>query len=309
MPKGSKPLVTVVVPAYNHEKFIDEALDSIRQQTYPYIEVIVMDDCSKDSTLQRAHVWQQSKVIRKRFPCVSVERNTENLNAYATINRGLAMAKGDWLTILNSDDRYYPARIQRLVDHARETSSDLLFTGVRVIDEKGNRCLNSKLAAEIESATDFRDAYPSLSFALFKKNIAISTGNLFFSRHLYKKLGDFRPMKYCHDWDFVLRAVLLTEPAMISEPLYDYRIHGNNSFANLKFEQYLESQACYRAYFMSCLAGNCINPHTLSHKNWPLLFDKFVAEDGTLAGANYLVGESHIKYDYMGAQIRSWLHS
>lgn len=308
MPDDTQPLVTIIVPAYNHEKYIDEALDSIEQQTYPHIQVIVLDDSSKDATLQCAQAWQQRNATKKRFPYVHVEQNTQNLGAHATINRGLAMAQGDWLTILNSDDRYHPTRIQRLVERAGETGADLLFTGVRVIDEKGSRYVQSRLAAEIESATDFSDAYPSLSFALLKKNLAISTGNLFFSRHLHEKVGDFRPMKYCHDWDFLLRAILVTEPVMITSFLYDYRIHGTNSFSSLKYyEKYLEPQACYRAYYLSCLAGNCMNQQAPSQKNWPLLFEKMLAEDETLAGVYHLVGEDIARYERMGERVKTWL--
>jgi glycosyltransferase involved in cell wall biosynthesis len=296
-----------VVPSYNHEKFIDEALDSIEQQTYSYIEVIIVDDCSNDATLLRALTWLKRVTEKRRFLRVLVEQNNDNLGAHATINRGLAIAQGDWLTILNSDDRYHPMRIERLVECAQETSGKLLFTGVRVIDETGNRPVYSKLAAEIESAVDFPDAYHNLSFALLKRNIAISTGNLFFSREVYQRVGGFRSMKYCHDWDFVLRAMLLTEPVMLSDYLYDYRIHSSNSFSSLKLEQYLETLACYRAYFMSCRAGNCTNPIAPTLSNWPLLFDKFVADDGTLSNAYYLIGDDNPRYDQIMISIRTHL--
>lgn len=298
-----RPLVSVIIPAYGHEKFIKQALDSVANQTYSAIELIVLDDCSKDDTLAVAQRWASIRKAEERFSRVLIEQNPENLGAHQTINRGISLAKGDFITILNSDDYFAQDRIEMLVEAALRQNAQLLFSAVRVIGENGERIVSTGLPSEIESMPDFAQAQPSLSIALLFKNVAVSTGNLFFSRKLIEQIGDFRPLRYCHDWDFVLRASLITEPVLLLRPLYYYRIHGSNSFAALKVEQYLETQLIYRHYFMSCRAGNCINQQAPWGANWPGIFDKLVPEDQNLSWSYHLVGNEHVKLDHLARMV------
>lgn len=295
-------LVSVVIPAYNHQQYIKEALDSVYEQTYQAIELILLDDCSKDKTLELAQQWAIEKNASKRFVRVIIEKNKVNFGAHNTINRGLSLAQGNALTILNSDDKYALSRIEKLVRSAEDNQADWLFSGIRVINETGRRVF-SELAIEIESLADSGIDYPAVGFALLKKNIAATTGNLFFTRDLYTKIGAFRNLRYCHDWDFALQACLISEPTLVSTPLYDYRIHSTNSFSALKVEQYLETQIVYWHYFAACKAGNCKNPDAPSSANWPMLFDKWIAEDDVLSGTFYLVGYDPVKYDHMAKLI------
>jgi glycosyltransferase involved in cell wall biosynthesis len=295
-------LVSVVIPAYNHQQYIVEALNSVYDQSYQNIELILLDDCSKDSTLKVAQQWADEKKASERFTRVIIEKNAANLGAHNTINRGLSLAKGNALTILNSDDVYAKNRVETLMQAAEANQVDWLFSGIRVIGETGQRIF-SELAIEIEAFVDYASCFPAVSFALLKKNIAATTGNLFFSRPLYNKVGEFRNLRYCHDWDFALQACLISEPIFINQPLYDYRIHGTNSFSALKVEQYLESQIVYRNYFTACRAGNFKNANAPWTTNYPIFFDKWVEDDEVLSGAFFLVGHDSPKYDRIAQSI------
>jgi glycosyltransferase involved in cell wall biosynthesis len=297
-------LVSILIPAYNHQHYIEEALDSVYNQSYQNIELILLDDCSKDNTLKVAQQWAEERNVGERFTRVIIEKNAVNLGAHNTINRGLSLAKGNALTILNSDDVYATHRIEMLMQAAEANQANWLFSGIRVIDETGQRVF-SELAIEIEAFVDYASCFPAVSFALLKKNITATTGNLFFSRELYNKVGEFRNLRYCHDWDFALQACLISEPIFVSQPLYDYRIHGTNSFSALKVEQYLESQIVYRNYFAACRAGNCKNIDAPWVTNYPMLFDKWISDDEVLSGTFYLVGYDEVKYDHMAKLIRS----
>lgn len=301
-------LVSVVIPAYNHQQFIKEALDSVYDQTYQQIELILLDDCSKDKTLSYAQQWAKEKKANKRFVRVIIEKNPINLGAHATINKGLSLAQGNALTILNSDDKYFSNRIEILMREAESNQAEWLFSGIRVIDETGRRVF-SELAIGIEAATDYVHSYPKVSFALLKCNIAATTGNLFFSRSLFDQVGPFRDLRYCHDWDFALQACLVCEPFYVMSTLYDYRVHSSNSFSSLKVEQYLETQMVYWHYFSACRAGNCQNPNAPSQSNWPFLFDKWIADDEVLSGAFYLVGSDVPKYDRISQSIQYAIRS
>ncbi len=304
-------LVSVIIPAYNHQHYIELALDSIYKQTYEKIELIVLDDCSQDQTLRTVQQWVNNYQARNRFVRLIIERNLRNYGAYQTINRGLQLAQGQWLTILNSDDYYAHHRIEILLQHAKEYQADWLFSAVKVIDEIG-QASHSELAIELEACVDYASLYPNVSFALLKKNIAITTGNLFFSRKLYQQLlksatnlllTPFRNLRYCHDWDFALQACLIAEPMLVETPLYYYRIHHHNSFAKLKVEQYLETQMVYWHYFTACNAGYNQNIYAPNFQNWPEFFDQWSKQDDVLAGALFLTGQYPIKYDRLAQSI------
>ena len=298
-------LVSVIIPAYNHSKYVEYALDSVYAQSYKNIELIFLDDCSKDETLSIALAWAHKNDAESRFFKVIIEKNPENLGAHDSINRGIALSTGKAITILNSDDAFEENRIEALVESACSSHARWLFTGVKVINEFNGKAEFSELVGEVETAFDYASTLPSVSFALLKKNITITTGNLFFSKKLYDQVGKFRPLRYCHDWDFALRASLIAEPVFIDAPLYQYRVHGTNSFASLKFEQYLETQIVYEHYFSNCRAGNCKNSLAPWTTNWPVLFDKFVSEDANLSGSFDLVGKESVKYDHMTRMIKS----
>ena len=213
-------LVSVVVPAYNHELFIVEALDSVYRQTYPNIELIFIDDQSKDESLMVATEWAGNVDVRKRFSRLCLLRNEVNMGAHASINRGIAEAEGSIVFILDSDDIYAHVRIERMVNAMAQSGSGLAFSKVMPIDEDGTKIAEVDLPTVLSESFHFADAaslkYPSLGFGFLEKNLAISTGNLAIHRELFKKMGYFRSLKYMHDWDFALRAILETEPVYVA---------------------------------------------------------------------------------------------
>ena len=96
-------LVSVVMPSYNHEKFVIEAAESVLNQSHRMLEFIVIDDGSRDSSVSLL------KSIKDPRMKLVVQ---ENAGAHAAINRGLEMAQGDYLAIINSDDTFDPQRVE-----------------------------------------------------------------------------------------------------------------------------------------------------------------------------------------------------
>lgn len=294
---GLDGLVTVIVPTYGHARFVRKALDTIAAQDYQAIELIVIDDCSKDDTFAQVEDWVRETKAHERFIRVEVSANRKNLGAHACINHGIEKAAGQYIAILNSDDLFAANRIGRLVEIANQTGAEFLFTGVRVVDADGTRLVEPGLPSQLEAMVDLADAFPSVSFALLVKNIAVSTGNFFFTSALAEKVGQFRNLRYCHDWDFILRACLLTEPVAVPLPLYIYRVHGTNTYTNLKKEEYLEPILVYQHFFAQGLAGNCTNSMAPLPSNWPNFFSVVASEIDNLAWASYVAGDGRIKID------------
>jgi len=219
------PRVSVILPAYNHERYVTQAIASVLAQTYPNIELIVMDDGSTDGTLARI----QSSLAGATIPCQVLTR--ENRGAPTTLNEGAALARGDYLAFLNSDDYFAPDRLAKMVEEVARVGAQWgvsLVSAVRdseqattVMDEAFKKSFSRRQKACLGRFSN--------SFAFLTYNIAVSTGNLFVERRLFEAVGGFRDYRYNHDWDFCLRAAALAEPVVVKEPLYFYRLHATNT--------------------------------------------------------------------------------
>ena len=124
------PLVSVVMPAYNCEKYIVEAIKSVLAQTYENWELLVLDDWSKDNTLQIIKQFSQKDSRIKVIP------NGKNMGVSATRNRGIEFASGDWIAFLDSDDMWKPSKLEKQLKVADNNSAEFIFTGVSYINEK-----------------------------------------------------------------------------------------------------------------------------------------------------------------------------
>lgn len=275
MSASSAPLISVVVPCYNHATMVREALRSVWAQDYANLELLVLDDASRDDSVKVIGEVVAEPDFGPRFGGrVQVVVHEGNRGAHRTINQGLSLARGEYVTILNSDDVYAPTRLSRLLAALQAQGSQLAFSNVAFIDARGADVTQSDLFAQRlhRSQVDIA-AFPSVGFAALKQNVAISTGNLLFTRGLAERLGGFAPLAYCHDWDFVLRALLLTEPAWVPEPLYRYRFHSDNSFRSLGHLAGLETRQVLEAYLDEVRVGAEQNPLAPSPRNWPGVFE------------------------------------
>lgn len=257
--------VSVVIPLYNHAQFIEKALVSVLEQTHPDVETIVIDDGSKDNSADLAEAvlarypHRPSKIVRQA-----------NQGAHNAINNGLALATGDFLTILNSDDYYAPERLAVCVAELSQRKAECAFTLVTHINQRGEElAANDPARGWYSRSLAAETTAVSISYMLLMSNIAVSSGNIVFSRRLWEKSAGFRPYKLAHDWDFLMQGIPFNEPIFIKQPLYYYRIHEGN--ASHEVNQFLaeESKAIYRDYFVRIAKQKPENPYAPSFENWP----------------------------------------
>lgn len=105
-------LVSIIMPAYNAEKYIADAIKSVLEQTYPYFELIIVDDASQDRTVEIVSSFNDERI--------KLIRHKTNQGPGGARNTALEVAKGKWMTILDADDQYIPNRLEVLVRAARE---------------------------------------------------------------------------------------------------------------------------------------------------------------------------------------------
>ncbi len=220
------PRVSVIIPSYNHERFIAKALMSVLDQTLDDLEIVMIDDGSTDGTLAAAQ-----SLLRLRGGTRATIRAQANAGAHVALTRGIEEARGEYIAILNSDDAYEPERLDVLIRAMEAQGADLAFSRVRYYDdqERDLTHIDGYAMALFDKQLE-ANAYPNLTYALLDFNVSISTGNFVFRRSLFERVGGFAPLVLTHDWHFVLSACRLANVVYVAEDLYRYRLHGTNSF-------------------------------------------------------------------------------
>jgi glycosyltransferase involved in cell wall biosynthesis len=217
--------ISVVIPSYNHALYIAEAIESVLGQTFSNWELIVIDDGSTDGTralLDKAYAGHsQIRLIYQN-----------NQGAHHAINKGMSLAKGRYISILNSDDVYHPERLQTLLTHCETSPCALAFTPLEPIDAQGAPIVDAHHPWCLLYARLVREfSHGGARQALLTGNFAVTTSNFFFRADLLKTLVGFRKKRYNHDWDFMTRLVRqgLDIVCVGNKPLMSYRLHGHNT--------------------------------------------------------------------------------
>ncbi len=222
---SNAPRVSVVIPSYNHERYLAETMGSVLGQRGVDLELVVVDDGSRDGS------WALIQEFAERDGRLRPFRQ-ENQGAHAAINAGLRACRGEFLAILNSDDRYHPDRLATLVDLAEAGAGlDFIATGLRLIDDDSEPITENVWLQEYQRMRAGAHAN-GLWATLLERNFTVSTSNFFFRRELFQALGPIRPLRYNMDWDYALRAYLRAPDRFAWRDdleLWDYRLHGSNT--------------------------------------------------------------------------------
>lgn len=222
-------LLSIIIPSYNHEAYIGEAIQSALDQTYQNLELIIVDDGSKDNSLS---------VIRQVDDSRIHVITQENQGAHNAINRGLSESKGEYIAILNSDDVFEKDRFAIMINELEKNKEiEFMCSYIRVIDSKGK---DLGVKQGWKNMEPWVVPHKELSFAAtenFKLNLIMSnftstTSNFLFTRNLYEKIGGMRNLRFAHDWDFALRAAEVTDCKIIEKPLLKYRVHETNTISS-----------------------------------------------------------------------------
>ena len=162
-------LISIIMAAYNAEKTIEQAINSVLSQTYPDFELLVVNDCSTDKTAMLA------EAIVKKDGRVRLISNEKNSGVSYTRKHGLEEASGEWVAILDSDDAWAPEKLEKQIKLQKKTNADLLFTGSAFMDADG-KPIDWYLAAPAE--VTYRQ--------LLKQNV-LSNSSALVRKELYAK--------------------------------------------------------------------------------------------------------------------------
>jgi glycosyltransferase involved in cell wall biosynthesis len=206
--------VSVVIPTYNSAAYLADAVDSVLNQTFTDFEIIVIDDGSTDDTESvMGRYGDRVRYIRQANGGVAAARN-----------RGIEESRGRYVAFLDSDDTWFPSKLERQLEALRKDPEYRAcygaFTAVR-----------SDLTPLHESGGN--RAGSTLEDLLLRGNIIGSICTVMCERTMFEETGGFDPsLSQCADWDMWVRLAALTEFLYLDVPLVTYRQHGANMSRN-----------------------------------------------------------------------------
>lgn len=226
-------MFSVVMPVYNHAPYLVEAVHSALRSSL-VTEVLMVDDGSKD--VSRQVISQLAKRYPERVRDLS-DPDSGNLDAPGRYNQLIPQCKNRWISILNSDDAFAAGRFEVLAPVISRDGVEFAFGNLLVCNTHGEVFAQKRAFIDPEypfETTDGEALNPQkarLTSSLLCQNFIATTSNMVFTKELFQKVGGFRKYRYCHDWDFAIRATLVGVARYIPTPLALYRVHSSNTIS------------------------------------------------------------------------------
>lgn len=211
------PLVTVIMPAYQSSSYIEAAIRSVMMQTVTNWEMIVIDDCSNDGTVEII------RSLAQEDERIHLVYNEQNMGVARTRNRGIDMAQGNYIALLDSDDVWLPDKLEHQLLIMEQEKADLCYCSYSIVNSQGERCRPDYL---VPASVDFDK--------LLNENI-IGCSTVVISRRAME--GHRFTTDFYHE-DYVLWLTLLREGFLAvgyTEPLVQWRfIESSRSYDKRK---------------------------------------------------------------------------
>ena len=208
-------LVSIITPVYNSEKFVKETIESVLNQTYKNVELILVDDCSKDNSKTVIESINHDRI--KYF------LQEKNMGAGVARNKALEVSNGQYVAFLDADDLWEPEKLEKQLKLMEETNSWFSYTGASVINEDGTF---TKKVRKVKKKCSYRKLL---------KNTMIITSSVLIDRNVS---GDFRMSEMRSGQDYATWLMLLRKKGVaygVCEPLCRYR-NTTNSLSSNKFK-------------------------------------------------------------------------
>lgn len=267
-----KPLVTIFSSCYNHEKFLDDYFESIINQTYEQIELVLIDDCSKDRSCLIIENWLPR--LNERFVSVYYLPQEENKGIVHNCNEGLRLANGVYFSPFDSDDVMHPERIEKCVAFL-EANPDyaLVHSNGYVIGEEFSYSAYSSyhFTKKLRNAKTLPN--PEDYFERLLIGNCITSSSVCFKTDIARQLGGYCKDYIHEDYYMWLKFAKNYLIGFLDEPLILYRSHASsflhtvplvkqlvhdNERILMEFSAYLSEENLHKAmqknYYSACLA-------------------------------------------------------
>ncbi|WP_192575481.1 glycosyltransferase [Butyrivibrio fibrisolvens] len=246
--------VSILVPCYNHELFVSDCMDSIIDQSYTDIELLICDDCSQDNSLDIIKRYENK--LRERLSGLVILSNSKNLGITKTLNKLLEQASGEFIKVIASDDMLHPKYIEHVLsEFLKMPDVDVITTNGYMINED---MTFSKLCSDIrdlsqrsdiikdnevyyKNAPDYSDNDETLFSKLYEGNFVFALGTTI-RASVFDRFGLYDEKIIIEDWEYALRmAHEGCKFKYLDEKLCFYRIN-QNSISSVKYNDGLENR-------------------------------------------------------------------
>ncbi|WOB49049.1 glycosyltransferase [Xanthomonas hydrangeae] len=222
--RASWPLVSVLIPAYNHARFVQRCLDSVLEDPYPCKEIVIIDDGSSDATGEKIAQWIATH--GHRLPVQFVQR--DNRGVAATLNELALRARGDYLRLGASDDYLLAGGLDAQVRYLRAHPQKLAVIGdACVVDQHGKLLHGSAMRDLHRVDTGMYRSERGIRRAVIQQ-WAVSGAVALLRRSAFDARAGWDESLRIEDWDFFLRLAARNALGFVDVPVCAYRLHGNN---------------------------------------------------------------------------------
>jgi len=270
-----KPKLSVVIPTYNTEQWIGDAIRSVLAQTEQAIEVIVVDDGSTDDGLTRAKAWDDPRLTILSQP---------NQGLSAARNTGILAARAEMIGFLDSDDIWYPQKAEKhLALHAKDLKVGLSFSWSAYLDRDGKE--TGQLLVSRKTHPSARD--------LTERNDIGNGSTAVVKRELFEQVGLFdEQLRSCEDLDMWVRIAAETSVALVLVPefLTGYRVREGS--LSLSFGTFLEAATVLRKRFTSLVPGFTESDGNRCYAQLLRIASRKALADGQVAVSRRLLGSA-----------------
>ncbi|UDM51226.1 glycosyltransferase [Cupriavidus sp. MP-37] len=211
------PLISIITTSYNYERYIGRSIESVLQQSYGNWELIIVDDCSPDSS------WDV--ISQYKDPRIRAFRNEVNLGACATYNKAYSYCRGSLIASLDSDDVFLPEMLAtQAAEFQCHPEIGVSGTKIEVIDEFGKIVPDSAVAAWFNDSRDLN----APGEWVWENHLCHSS--VIIRKEIHDAVGGLRDdLTYTPDWNLWIRALAAgARFSMVDQVLLQYRVHGNN---------------------------------------------------------------------------------
>lgn len=256
-----QPLVSVIIPNYNHAPYLRERIDSVLQQTYPNVEVILLDDCSADNSREIIESYREHPRVAH---IVMGESNSGS--TFVQWQKGFDLAQGEYIWIAESDDRATPDFLDKLVGKATAHGAVLAFCRSTFIDSQGEVLPQYHW----DSPRYYKNGgvYDGRQYAhdcLLYNNKLYNASMIVFRKDALRHVSpDYRRFRYCGDWYFWFDVCCQGTIVEVPEALNFFRQHPQkvsvtSEAAGLQFEEGAQCQMHFiHALHLSSLERRCL---------------------------------------------------
>ncbi len=249
-----KKLFSVIIPAYNREAFISEALNSVKKQSYRPVEIIVIDDGSTDNTKDVVLNWRNANTEKNQLSLRYFYQ--DNLGAGASRNVGISKANGEYVQFLDSDDLIYPERLKILAETFEKEECDFIQTGFERVSAETGEVISIHYGRKVGSLLE-----QALRGVLWGNTLRAS-----FKRELIDRAGLWNTDMSCfEDREYVERVLMKSKKPVVIRDILASARRGDNARISDKLQSY-EGRA-WRIYCEKCLADATRNRKDISYKS------------------------------------------